>query len=139
MGFYSKYVFPHIMEWGLSGQPVMELRIKALRPAKGKVLEIGFGTGLNIPCYPSTIDELIAVDTDVMMAGRARNRISQSRFQVRREVLDASKMLPFPDGSFDTVVTTFTVCSIRNIRTALAEIRRVLKREGVYLFLEHGR
>jgi ubiquinone/menaquinone biosynthesis C-methylase UbiE len=139
MGFYSKHIFPHLMEWGLSGAPVMDLRIRTLEPSRGRVLEIGFGTGLNIGCYPSTVDELIALDSERMVPGRVRERISNSSFPVRQELLDASQKLPFEDGSFDTVVTTFTVCSIKDTSSALKEIRRVLRPKGAYLFLEHGR
>src|SRR5215470_10299042 len=139
MGFYSKHIFPHLMEWGLSAQPVMDLRIKALEPSRGRVLEIGFGTGLNIACYPGDVDELIALDSEPMIPGRVRERISKSRFPVQQEWLDASKELPFDSCSFDTVVTTFTVCSIEDTSNALKEIRRVLRPEGAYLFLEHGR
>jgi len=103
------------------------------------VLEIGFGTGLNLACYPKSIDELIALDSQLVMATRVRERISKSPFPVRREQLDASETLPFQDSDFDTVVTTFTVCSIKQVRSALKEIRRVLKPAGCYLFLEHGR
>jgi ubiquinone/menaquinone biosynthesis C-methylase UbiE len=127
------------MEWGLSAQPVTDLRIKALEPSRGRVLEVGFGSGLNLGCYPGTVEELIALDSEVMMAARVRERISKSRFAVRQEVLNASERLPFVDSSFDCVVTTFTVCSIKNVRAALREMGRVLKPEGAYLFLEHGR
>src|SRR5262249_30942711 len=139
MGLYSRHIFPHLMEWGLSAAPVMDLRAKALESSRGRVLEIGFGTGLNLSCYPGTVDELIALDSQLMMARRVHERIGKSRFPVRQEILDASESLPFPEHAFDTVVTTFTICSIKQIRTALKEIRRVLKPDGCYLFLEHGR
>jgi ubiquinone/menaquinone biosynthesis C-methylase UbiE len=139
MGLYSRHIFPRILEWSLSGRPVTDLRIKALEPARGQVLEIGFGTGLNIPCYPSAVGELVAVDSELMMAGRVRDRIVKSPFPVNQKRLDASEKLPLEDRWFDTVVTTFTLCSIANVGAALKEIRRVLKPDGIYLFLEHGR
>ena len=139
MGLYSRHIFPHLMEWGLSAGPVMDLRTKALETSRGRVLEIGFGTGLNLSCYPGAVDELIALDSQVMMATRVRERISGSRFPVRQEILDASESLPFPDSAFDTVVTTFTVCSIMHVTSALNEVGRVLKPDGHFLFLEHGR
>ena len=95
------------MEWALSAQPVTDLRIKALEQSDGRVLELGFGTGLNIACYPYTINELVAVDAEMMMNGRVQDRISKSPFPVRRIFLDASRGLPLEDQSFDTVVTTF--------------------------------
>jgi ubiquinone/menaquinone biosynthesis C-methylase UbiE len=127
------------MEWGLSASPVTKLRIRALEPSRGRVLEVGFGTGLNIRCYPGTVDELVGLDTEIMMARRVRQRILESRFPVLLELHDGSERLPFPDSAFDTVVTTFTVCSIKNVQRALKEIRRVVKPTGAYLFLEHGR
>jgi ubiquinone/menaquinone biosynthesis C-methylase UbiE len=139
MGFYSKHIFPRLMEWGLSAQPVMDLRVRALAPSRGRVLEIGFGTGLNIECYPVTVDELIALDSEHMIPERVRERITKSRFPVRQEWLDASLRLPFDNDSFDTVVTTFTICSIKDTSSALKEIQRVLRPQGAYLFLEHGR
>jgi ubiquinone/menaquinone biosynthesis C-methylase UbiE len=139
LGLYSRHIFPHILDWSLSASPVTDLRINSLRPAGGRVLEIGFGTGLNIPCYPGTVDELIALDSELMMPRRVRERIRESRFPIRQELLDASESLPFAHSCFDTVVTTFTVCSIKNAGAALKEIGRVLKPEGAYLFLEHGR
>lgn len=139
MGLYSKHIFPRILDWTLSAREVTDLRVKALRPSEGRVLEVGFGTGLNLACYPDTLHELIALDSELMMASRVRERIRQSRFPVLQEHLDASSRLPFQDSSFDTIVTTFTLCSIRDVSTALKEIRRVLNPGGAYLFLEHGR
>jgi ubiquinone/menaquinone biosynthesis C-methylase UbiE len=117
----------------------MDLRVKALERSRGRVLEIGFGTGLNIRCYPGTVEELVGLDSVIVMPQRVNERIRESRFPVRQQVFDASERLPYPGSTFDTVVTTFTVCSIKNVDPALKEIRRVLKPEGAYLFLEHGR
>lgn len=139
MGLYSRYVFPHLLEWSLSARPVIDIRIEALEPASGRVLEIGFGTGLNLPCYPSTVNELVAVDSESMMVRRVQERIRRSDFPVRQELVDASTRLPFQDRSFDTVVTTFTMCSIGIPEAALREVRRALNPGGRYLFLEHGR
>jgi len=139
MGLYSKHIFPYIMEWALSARPVIDLRFKALEQSAGRVLELGFGTGLNIACYPYTINELVAVDSEMMMNTRVQQRIAKSPFPVRRELLDASSRLPFQDQSFDTIVTTFTLCSIKRVSDALKEIQRLLKPGGLYLFLEHGR
>src|SRR5215467_8056477 len=139
MGLYSKHVFPRIMDWTLSAGQVMGLRIKTLKASRGRVLEIGFGTGLNIACYPETVDQLIAVDSELMMPARVHERINKSRFPVDYRQVDGSERLPFEDESIDTVVTTFTLCSIEAVEDALKEVRRVLKPNGVYLFLEHGR
>jgi ubiquinone/menaquinone biosynthesis C-methylase UbiE len=127
------------MDWGLSAGPVTDLRIRALEPAKGRVLEIGFGTGLNLRYYPGTVEEFVGLDSEIMIPRRVRERIRACNFPIRQEVFDASQRLPFPESAFDTVVTTFTLCSIMNVHPALKEIHRVLKPGGAYLFLEHGR
>lgn len=139
MGFYSKYIFPRLVEWSLGSGIVREQRRAALAPLRGHVLEIGFGTGLNLPCYPSEVTRLTAIDSETMLPGRVADRIAKARVQVERLQLDAGGRLPFEDDAFDGVVTTFTLCSIADVASALAEIRRVLKPEGKYVFLEHGR
>jgi ubiquinone/menaquinone biosynthesis C-methylase UbiE len=103
------------------------------------VLEIGFGTGLNLPHYPCGVRELTAIEPEQMLAGRVAKRIALSRFNVNLARLDASLRLPFEDESFDRTVTTFTLCTIGEVARALAEMRRVLKSDGRYIFLEHGR
>jgi ubiquinone/menaquinone biosynthesis C-methylase UbiE len=103
------------------------------------VLEIGFGTGLNLPFYPNQVSRLTAIDTERMLPNRVASRIAAARFPVEQFQLDAGEHLPFEDDSFDGVVTTFTLCSISDVRSALSEIRRVLKPGGRYAFLEHGR
>lgn len=138
MGLYSRYVFPHLLEWGLgSGQHKKQRRL-ALAPARGRALEIGFGTGLNLPHYPEAVTSLAAVDPARMMADRVRERIDQARMPVEQINVDASGRLPFDDESFDSVITTWTLCSIKEIDAALREMRRVLKPDGRFIFLEHG-
>ena len=114
-------------------------RRTALGAARGSVLEIGYGTGLNLPHYPSAVERLTVVDPNPMLADRVARRISEARMPVEQFQLDASGRLPFEDASFDSVVTTFTLCSIGEVEPALREMRRVLRPEGEYLFLEHGR
>jgi ubiquinone/menaquinone biosynthesis C-methylase UbiE len=111
----------------------------ALDPARGHVLEIGFGTGLNLPHYPSAVTKLTVIDSNQMLADRVAKRVSEARVPVEEIRLDASGRLPFEDASFDSVVTTFTLCSIDDVRSALQEMRRVLRADGHFLFLEHGR
>lgn len=111
----------------------------ALAPLKGQVLEIGFGTGLNLPCYPPGLTRLTAIDSENMLPARVAERIARFHIPVERMQLDAGGKLPFDDDAFDGVVTTFTLCSIADVASALEEIRRVLKPEGEYVFLEHGR
>jgi ubiquinone/menaquinone biosynthesis C-methylase UbiE len=139
MGFYSKYIFPRLVELSLGRGPVRDQRGAALARLRGHVLEIGFGTGLNLPFYPSQVTRLTAIDSETMLPGRVADRIARARVSVERLQLDAGGGLPFEDDAFDGVVTTFTLCSIADVASALAEIRRVLKPEGEYVFLEHGR
>jgi ubiquinone/menaquinone biosynthesis C-methylase UbiE len=108
-----------------------------LAHAYGKVLEIGFGTGLNLPHYPEQVRKITTVDPNIGMNRLAQKRIEQSGIEVDQRILRGER-LPFEDGTFDCVVSTFTLCSIEKVNQAVAEIYRVLKANGRYLFLEHG-
>ncbi|HST20361.1 MAG TPA: class I SAM-dependent methyltransferase, partial [Blastocatellia bacterium] len=129
---YSTRIFPFFLDLMLDNEAIRRERRETLAPLYGRVLEIGFGTGLNLPCYPRQVTELTVIDSERMLAGRVRKRIVAASMPVRQIKLDASGRLPFDDDSFDGVATTFTLCSIRNVSAALAEIRRVLKTEGQY-------
>jgi len=115
-----------------------ELRRSVLMHARGRVLEIGGGTGFNLAHYPAGLDELIVTEPSPGMLERARRRAQDSDLPVA--VMPASaEALPFDDASFDTVVSTLVLCSVENVERALAEIRRVLRAGGELLFLEHVR
>ncbi len=139
MGFYSRHILPHLVEWSLGSEVVKEHRRETLAPLQGRVLEIGFGTGLNLACYPEQVTTLTAIDSETMLPGRVADRIAQVRLPVERLKHTAGVRLPFESESFDGVVTTFTLCSICDVASALIEIKRVLKPQGEYVFLEHGR
>jgi ubiquinone/menaquinone biosynthesis C-methylase UbiE len=139
MGFYSKHIFPRVMDRVLGTRMIARERRAALDPARGHVLEIGFGTGLNLPHYPSAVTRLTVIDPNRMLADRVAKRVSEARVPVEEIHLDASGRLPFEDASFDSVVTTFTLCSIEHVEQALHEMSRVLRPDGQFLFLEHGR
>jgi ubiquinone/menaquinone biosynthesis C-methylase UbiE len=139
MGFYSRYIFPRLVEWSLNREPVRDQRRATLAPLHGDVLEIGFGTGLNLSSYPPQVTRVTALDTEIMLPGKVADRIASSDVPVEQLKLDAGGRLPFEDDSFDGVVTTFTLCSIADVSSALAEIKRVLKPGAEYVFLEHGR
>ncbi|MDX1579604.1 MAG: class I SAM-dependent methyltransferase, partial [Gemmatimonadota bacterium] len=138
MGFYSDHIFPRLMEAGLRGELHERYRRRALARARGRVLEVGFGTGLNLACYPESVERLVALDPVEMLERRTRRRVSAAPFPVERVTEDAAD-LPFDDGTFDTVVSTWTLCSIDRLREALGELRRTLDPDGEFLFLEHGR
>jgi ubiquinone/menaquinone biosynthesis C-methylase UbiE len=138
MSFYAEHVFPYLMDWVMSGEIFAEERRKLLADVRGRVLELGFGTGLNLAHYPDTISVLHAVDPATMLARRAAERSAQASFPVRFEPVSA-ETLPHAEGTFDYVVSTWTLCTIPDPIKALKETRRVLKPDGAFLFLEHGR
>jgi ubiquinone/menaquinone biosynthesis C-methylase UbiE len=137
MGLYSQFVFPWICDLVLSRPVLANYRKELLSQAHGEILEIGFGTGLNLPHYPEGIGRLTTIDPNAGMMRRARRRIEQSRIEVRHRLL-RSEQLPFADNTFDCVVSTFTLCSINDVNQALGEVYRVLRLGGQFLFLEHG-
>lgn len=139
MGVYADHIFPRLMEAGMRGETQRRLRTEALAEARGEVIEIGFGTGLNLPHYPEAVERLVAVDPARLLEKRARRRIESTPFEVERLQRDAAERLPCDDAVFDTAVSTWTLCSIERIDDALAELRRVLRPEGRLLFMEHGR
>ncbi|MGA9770287.1 MAG: class I SAM-dependent methyltransferase [Blastocatellia bacterium] len=139
MGLYSTCIFPFFLDLMLDNEFIRRERRETLAPLYGSVLEIGFGTGLNLTCYPQQVTKLTVIDSERMLAGRVGKRINAAGIPVQQMKLDAGGRLPFEDNSFDGVATTLTLCSIENVSAALAEIRRVLKTEGRYVFLEHGR
>jgi ubiquinone/menaquinone biosynthesis C-methylase UbiE len=114
-------------------------RRSALAAARGETLEVGFGTGLNLPHYPETVTRLIVIDSESMLQRRVERRIAESSIPVIMLQLDASGRMPFDDRRFDTIVTTMTLCSIADVAPALSEIARVIKPGGQFVFLEHGR
>jgi ubiquinone/menaquinone biosynthesis C-methylase UbiE len=137
MGFYSHVVVPLLCDLGLDRPFVATYRRELLAQARGNILEIGFGTGLNLPYYPPDVGKVTAVDPNVGMYRRARGRIKRAGVEVDRRVLGGER-LPFEDGTFDCAVSTFTLCSIEGAAQALREVYRVLKVGGEFLFLEHG-
>lgn len=104
---------------------------------RGDILEIGWGTGLNLPHYPEHVRKITAVDPNPGMHRKAEKRCKQTALYVEKRLL-SSEELPFDDETFDCVVSTFTLCSIEEAGRAMAEIHRVLRPDGRFLFLEHG-
>lgn len=125
-----------MLDWAM--RQVNDERAATLADARGEVLEIGFGTGLNLRYYPAGLARLVAVDPLVGLDARVSARIAQAPFPVERHTLRAEGGLPFDAARFDRVVMTWTLCSIAEPERALAEIRRVLRPEGRLLFIEHG-
>lgn len=138
MGLYADFFFPQGMDWIMGGPHFQRERELALKPARGDVLELGFGTGLNLAHYPEGVDALFMVDPATLLPKRVEGRIAAAGIPVSRKALGAEK-LPYDAGRFDCVVSTWTLCTIPDLKKALEETRRVLKPEGRFIFLEHGR
>ena len=137
MGWYSHVIFPRLCDFFLNRPSIASLRKELLACAAGEVVEIGFGTGLNLPHYPEHVRRITTVDPNRGMHRLAQRRIARTRIPVEQRVL-SSERLPFDDGTFDCAVSTFTLCSIDNVNQTLHELSRVLRPGGRFLFLEHG-
>jgi ubiquinone/menaquinone biosynthesis C-methylase UbiE len=138
MGFYADYVFPRFMDLTMRGRRIQRERAAALAEAEGDVLEVGFGTGLNLPHYPPAVRSVVATDPAVMLPRRVARRVARAPLRVRRAAC-AAEALPFGEGRFDCVVSTWTLCTVADPVGALREVGRVLRPGGRFLFLEHGR
>ena len=135
--FYERRVFPHVLE--LAMKQLGKLRAPTLAAASGEVLEIGFGTGLNLPHYTPGVTRLATADPMEALPDRVRERIEAAPFPVEIHHLPADRTLPFESGRFDHVTMTWTLCTIADPVVAVREMRRVLKPGGTLLFIEHGR
>jgi ubiquinone/menaquinone biosynthesis C-methylase UbiE len=138
MGWYGEHIFPHLMEWVMGGEEFQKQRSLVLARVNGTVLEIGFGTGLNLPHYPAALSSLHAIDPAHMLPRKIAERSAAIPFplQIQR---NSAETLPYNARSFNFVVSTWTLCTIPDPVKALLEVYRVLKPDGVFLFLEHGR
>ena len=138
MSLWERHGFARLMDWNMRGAATDRLRAAVLASASGDVLEVGFGTGLNLPYYRDSVRSLTALDPLDALRERVDARIAAVRIPVQRVSAAADGRLPFDDARFDCVVTTWTLCTIPDVATALREMRRVLRPDGRYLFLEHG-
>jgi len=136
-GFYESRVFPWLND-RLNADPTLEqIRAEAVSGASGRVVEIGFGSGLNLSHYPRAVQSLVAVEPNDGMHARARPRIAAARFPV--EVIQGTaEHLPLADAGFDTAVSTLTLCTVADPARVLSELRRVLRPQGRLLLMEHG-
>ncbi|KST65764.1 class I SAM-dependent methyltransferase [Mastigocoleus testarum] len=137
MGFYSQNILPYLLDWSLSVPSVGKYRQEVLANVEGEVLEIGFGTGLNLSYYPESIRKIITIDSNPGVHKLAQKRIGKSSITVDHRILSGEN-LPMADNTFDSVVSTWTLCSIHYVEQALKEIYRVLKPGGKFFFIEHG-
>jgi len=139
MNAYDRHLLPYLIDFAC-GLPMVQKQRRLLVPqAKGRVLEVGIGTGRNLPFYDrSKVTRLVGVDPGVQMHRLAQKRSQEAGIAVELMALSAEQ-LPTADASFDTVVCTYTLCSIPDAAQALREMRRVLVPGGQLLFCEHGR
>ena len=137
MGFYRKVVLPRLIELAMRNGQLGGYRQQTIGAARGLVLEIGVGSGMNLPIYGSAVARVCGIDPSPELLDRARERVAAARVPVSLARAPAEQ-LPFRDAAFDTLVMTWTLCSIPNPSTALNEMRRVLKPGGRLLFVEHG-
>ncbi len=138
MGFYENRILPIMIDKACAGPPVLKQREKVVPNAQGRVLEVGMGSGINLPFYdPSRIEFVWGLEPSEGMRRRAQKRLEAAPFEVK--LLDLpGEAIPLDDDSVDTVLLTYTLCTIADFRQALAQMRRVLKPGGKLLFCEHG-
>lgn len=137
MGFYAERMLPRIINVACGVKTAQPLRRRVCEGLKGDVVEIGFGTGHNVPFYPAAVTRVAAVEPSDVGWNLALERIRATSIPVERAGLDG-QALPFADDSFDAALSTWTLCTIPDADTALREVRRVLKPGGTLHFIEHG-
>ena len=138
MGFYRDHVVPRLVDLAMRQQVLSPCRERTVAGAAGRVLEIGAGSGLNLAFYGSAVRSIVAVEPSPQLIRLATRRAVMAKVPVEF-VEGSAEALPLADASIDTVVTTWTLCSIPDVARALLEARRVLRPGGSLLFVEHGR
>jgi ubiquinone/menaquinone biosynthesis C-methylase UbiE len=138
MSFYRNRVYPHIVTLLGNPRPIQKIRQQIVPLAQGTVLEVGVGPGVNFAYYdPTNVSKIYALEPNPGMMLRAENERRQTKLDI--EFLDLpGEQIPLPDGSVDTVVSTFTLCTIAGVADAIRGIARVLRPGGRFLFFEHG-
>ena len=138
MNLYNKYILPKFLNCACGSKPINYQRQKVVPLAKGKVLDIGIGSGLNIPFYNSDkIDQVIGIDPSHELLELAKELANDSKASIDL-VIGSAESIPYPDNFFDTVLVTYTMCTIPNVAIANKEMWRVLKDDGRLIFCEHG-
>src|SRR6266508_1452535 len=138
MGFYQDRIVPHLVRLSMRSDVLAPYRRRIVPFAEGRVLEIGVGSGCNLPLYSPRVGNVIGLDPSAKLLDMAREAARPLTRPI--ELLESSaEMIPLENASIDTVVSTWTLCSIPDATRALAEVRRVLKPSGCLLFVEHGR
>jgi len=137
MSWYEDRVLPRLVEQTCGMKGMDKLRRAACAPLSGAVVEIGFGSGFNAPLYPDGVAAVTAIEPNDLAWQRASGRVAAAAAPITRAGLDGQR-LDFPDNTFDSALSTFTLCTIPDLPAALAELRRVVKPGGTFAFFEHG-
>ena len=137
MPFWTDQVVPRFTDKMLGSREVMKLRRRAVDGLHGQVVEIGFGSGLNVPLYPPDVTTVYAVDPSLVARKLSADRVDASPATVEFVGLDGAS-IPLGDASVDAALSTFTLCTIPDVTSALSEVHRVLRPGGTFHFLEHG-
>lgn len=137
MNFYEKWILPRLVDVAMRNKEATRYRSQIVPQARGTVLEIGIGSGLNLPFYGAGVEHLYALDPSKELLSMAKRKVRGMTLPVEF-IAHSGEEIPLDAGSVDTVVTTWTLCSIPDPLQALAEMKRVLKPGGTLLFAEHG-
>lgn len=137
MGFYEERILPHLVNLAMRNRHLLPYRERVISAAEGRVLEVGIGSGLNLPFYRPPVSEILGLDPSPRLIAMARRRASGASPPVTF-IEGSAEAIPMDEASVDTVVTTWTLCSIPEAVGALQEMRRVLRPGGQLLFVEHG-
>ena len=138
MGIYQDRVLPRVIDVVMNRRDLTEIRARVSAGLRGEVVEIGFGSGLNVPYYPAAVTRVRAVDPAALGRRLAAGRVAASPVPVEYTGLDG-QVLPVAEASVDHVLVTWTLCTIPDVERALSEVRRVLRPGGSFHFAEHGR
>lgn len=139
MGIYAKHVLPRFIDLAMRNKDTARLRADWVPQARGEVLEVGIGSGLNLRFYSSEVCRVYGVDPSPELQNMARKRMASQTLNVEFLSQSAEDDLPLSDGTIDTVVMTWTLCSIPDPLKALRQVKRVMKADGRLIFIEHGR
>jgi ubiquinone/menaquinone biosynthesis C-methylase UbiE len=137
MNLYTRYILPRLLHLVMQNKALLRYRQDVVAMARGRVLEIGIGSGLNLPFYPPQVAHLYGVEPSLALLNIARQRTASVPFPVQL-LQQSAEALSLAEASIDTVVMTWTLCTIPDAAAALREMRRVLKPHGRLLFAEHG-
>jgi ubiquinone/menaquinone biosynthesis C-methylase UbiE len=137
MSFYDDFVVPRLTDLLMHNRLLLPCRKRVIGSAEGRVLEIGIGSGLNIPFYGSAVREIVGMEPSQQLISMAR-KIAEGATIPVTFVEESAEAIPLDDPTVDTVVSTWTMCTIPEVDRTLSDIRRVLKRGGRLLFAEHG-